>query len=175
LNYRSERWSAFANYSIVQATFQSALVVPSPSNPYQNSLGDIQVEPGDHLPGIPEHRLKLGLDYEVLHDWLVGTTVNVVSSSYYVGDEVNLLAPIPGYTVVELHTTYSPLAHLQLFATVDNLFNRKYATWGILSDPTGIGAPGIPPDGVTNGPGVDNRFLSPAAPFEVFAGVRLTL
>jgi len=175
LNYRSERWSAFANYSLVQATFQSALVVPSPSNPYQNSLGDIQVEPGDHLPGIPEHRLKLGLDYEVLHGWLVGTSVNVVSSSYYVGDEANLLAPIPGYTVVELHTTYSPLPHLQLFATVDNLLNHKYATWGILSDPTGIGAPGIPPDGVTNGPGVDNRFLSPAAPFEVFAGVRLTL
>ena len=49
-----------------------------------------------------------------------------------------------------------------------------YATWGILGDPTGIGAPGIPPDGVTNGPGVDNRFLSPAAPLEMFGGVRIT-
>jgi hypothetical protein len=27
---------------------------------------------------------------------------------------------------------------------------------------------------VTNGPGVDNRFLSPAAPFEAFCGVRIT-
>jgi hypothetical protein len=26
---------------------------------------------------------------------------------------------------------------------------------------------------VTNGPGVDNRFLSPAAPFEVFGGLRI--
>jgi iron complex outermembrane receptor protein len=104
----------------------------------------------------------------------VGTTVNIVSGSYYVGDESNQLAQIPGYTVVNLHTTYKPVPHLELFASIDNLFNRLYSTWGILSDPTGIGAPGIPPNGVTNGPGVDNRFLSPAAPFEAFGGVRIT-
>jgi iron complex outermembrane recepter protein len=174
LNYRADSWSAYANYSFVQATFRSPLVVPSPSNPYQNALGDIQVEPGDHLPGIPDHRLKLGADYRIIPAWTVGATLNLVSSFYYVGDESNQLAPIPGYTTVNLHTTYKPLPHVEVFASINNLFNRKYATWGILSDPTGIGAPGIPPNGVTNGPGVDNRFLSPAAPFEAFAGMRIT-
>jgi iron complex outermembrane recepter protein len=174
LNYRADSWSIYANYSYVQATFRSPLVVPSPSNPYQNALGDIQVEPGDHLPGIPDNRLKLGADYKILPDWLVGATLNYVSSVYYVGDESNQLAPIPGYTTVNLHTTYKPVPHFEIFASINNLFNRKYATWGILSDPTGIGAPGIPPNGVTNGPGVDNRFLSPAAPFEAFGGVRIT-
>jgi hypothetical protein len=90
-------------------------------------------------------------------------------------DEANLLAPIPGYAVVHLHSTFHPSARVEVFACIDNLFNHKYATWGILSDPTGIGAPGIPPGGVTNGPGVDNRFLSPAAPLEAFLGARLTL
>jgi iron complex outermembrane receptor protein len=174
LNYRGERWSGYANYSFVQATFRSPLTVPSPSNPYQNALGDIQVEPGDHLPGIPDHRLKLGADYRLLAAWTVGATLNLVSSFYNVGDESNQLAPIPGYTVVNLHTTYKPSPHLEVFAGVNNLFNRQYATWGILSDPTGVGAPGIPPNGVTNGPGVDNRFLSPAAPVEAFGGVRIT-
>jgi iron complex outermembrane receptor protein len=174
LNYRAEVWSAYANYSFVQATFRSPLTVPSPSNPYQNALGDIQVEPGDHLPGIPDHRLKLGADYKIIPAWTVGATLNLVSSFYYVGDESNQLAPIPGYTTVNLHTTYKPVPHFEVFASINNLFNRKYATWGILSDPTGIGAPGIPPNGVTNGPGVDNRFLSPAAPFEAFGGVRIT-
>jgi iron complex outermembrane receptor protein len=174
LNYRGERWSGYANYSFVQATFRSPLTVPSPSNPYQNALGDIQVEPGDHLPGIPDHRLKLGADYRLLPAWTVGATLNLVSSFYNVGDESNQLAPIPGYTVVNLHTTYKPSPHLEVFAGVNNLFNRQYATWGILSDPTGVGAPGIPPNGVTNGPGVDNRFLSPAAPVEAFGGVRIT-
>jgi iron complex outermembrane recepter protein len=174
LGYHADRWSAFLNYSLVQATFQSALVVPSPSNPFQNAAGDIQVEPGDHLPGIPEHRVKLGLDYAVTSNWSVGSTLNYSSSVYYVGDEANLLAPIPGYTTVNLHSKYRPTPHLELFASIDNLLNRKYATWGILSDPTGIGTPGVPVNGVTNGPGVDNRFLSPAAPFEAFVGVRLT-
>jgi iron complex outermembrane receptor protein len=173
IKYRGSSWSAYANYSFVEATFRSALTVPSPSNPYQDALGDIRVEPGDRLPGIPEHRLKIGADYQVLPEWTIGATVNYVSSFYYVGDESNQLAPISGFAVVGLHLTYRPVPHLELFASINNLFNRKYATWGILSDPTGIGAPGIPPNGVTNGPGVDNRFLSPAAPFEAFAGVRL--
>jgi iron complex outermembrane receptor protein len=173
INYNSPQWSAFANYSLVQATFRSPLTVPSPSNPYQDALGDIQVEPGDRLPGIPEHRLKLGADYVVIPGWRVGATLNLVSSFYYVGDEANLLAPIPGYATVNLHTTYKPVPHFEAFASINNLFNRKYSTWGILSDPTGVGAPGIPADGVTNGPGVDNRFQSPAAPLEVFGGMRV--
>ncbi len=173
VNFRGSNWSAYANYSFVQAVFRSPLLVPSPSNPDRNPLGDIEVLPGDRLPGIPEHRLKLGADYRLLPTWRIGATLNAVSHFDYVGDESNQLAPIPGYFVVNLHSSYRPVPHLELFASVNNLFDRKYATWGILSDPTGIGAPGIPTAGVTNGPGVDHRFLSPAAPLEVFAGVRI--
>jgi iron complex outermembrane receptor protein len=175
LGYRSSNFSAFANYSFVEATFESSLLVPSPSNPFQDENGDIQVHPGDRLPGIPKHRFKVGADYRIIEQWSVGATVNVTSNVYYVGDESNQLAPIPGYTTVNLHSTFRPTRHLEVFASVNNLFNKKYGTWGILSDPTGVGAPGIPPDGVTNGPGVDNRFLSPAAPLEAFVGLRLFL
>ena len=175
LGYKSSRFSAYANYSLVQATFRSPLVVPSPSNPFQDAAGNIQVEPGDHLPGIPENRIKLGADFKIVQPWSVGASVNWVSDFYYVGDESNQLQPIPGYTVVNLHSTYQPSSHFELFLSINNLLNRKYATWGILSDPTGIGAPGVPPNGVTNGPGVDNRFLSPAPPFEIFGGLRIML
>jgi iron complex outermembrane recepter protein len=174
LAFRTPSWSSYANYSFVQATFRSRLSMPSPLNPYQDALGNIQVEPGDRLPGIPQHRLKLGADFQIQADWTLGATLNVVSSFFYVGDQSNQLAPIPGYTVVNLHTSYRPVPHFEMFASINNLFNRKYATWGTLSDPTGVGAPGIPPGGVTNGPGVDNRFLSPAAPCEAFGGVRIT-
>ena len=174
LRYQGARWSAYLNYSLVEATFQSGFTEPSPSNPFQNAAGNIEVEPGDRLPGIPEHRVKLGIDYKPVAGWTVGGTLNLVSNFYFVGDEANLLAPLGGYAVVNLHTEYRPAQHFELFASIDNLFNRKYATWGILSDPTGIGTPGVPVNGVTNGPGVDNRFLSPAAPLEVFGGVRIT-
>jgi len=98
----------------------------------------------------------------------------VVSSFYYVGDEANQLAPIAGYQVVGLHASYQHDPHFEFFAQITNLLGRRYSTWGILSDPTGVDAPGIPPEGVTNGPGVNNRFQSPAAPFEAFAGVRFS-
>ena len=174
IKYQAQNWSAFANYSFVQATFRSPFVEPSPSNPFQNALGDTQVEPGDRMPGIPENRLKIGADYKILPQWSMGATAVYVSSVFYVGDESNQLAPIPGYATVNLHTNYKPTSNFEVFASINNLFNKQYSTWGILSDPTGINAPGIPPDGVTNGPGVNNRFLSPAAPIELFGGVRIT-
>ncbi len=172
LKWVAGQWSGNINYSFVQATFRSPFVVPSPSHPFQDGSGDIQVEQGDYLPGIPRHRLKLGIDYRLIPGWTVGLTLSAVSSFYFVGDESNQLAPIPGYQVVGLHTSYKPSLHFELFAQITNLLDKKYSTWGILSDPTGVGAPGVPPDGVSNGPGVNNRFLSPAAPIEVFGGVR---
>jgi len=173
VRYGASHWSGYLNYSLVQATFRSSLVVPSPSNPYRDALGDLQVVPGDRLPGIPEHRVKLGLDYRILRGWSVGTTLKFVSSSYYSGDESNRLPPIPGYAVVNLHSTYQPVAHVEVFASIDNLFDRRYATFGILSDPSGIGAPGIPGGTTADASGVDPRFQSPAAPFEAFGGIRL--
>jgi iron complex outermembrane receptor protein len=175
IGYHGDRWSAFANYSFVQASFRSALTVPSPSNPVQDENGDIQVTAGDRMPGIPENRLKLGADFKIIPDWTVGAALNLVSSSFYVGDESNQLPALPGYATVNLHTAYKPFAHFEVFASITNLLNRKYSTWGILSDPTGVNAPGIPAAAESNDPGVDNRFQSPAAPFEVFGGVRLSL
>ena len=175
LKYERERWSAYFDYSYVDASFRSALTVPSPSNPFQDAAGNILVEPGDRLPGIPLHRLKTGLDFKILPRWSVGGSLIVVTDQYYFGDESNQLAPMPGYHIIDLHTTYSINRHFEIFATIDNLLDSKYATYGILSDPTGIGAPGIPPNAVTNGPGVDNRFQSPAAPLALYGGFRLYL
>jgi iron complex outermembrane receptor protein len=172
--YTAKKWSAYANYSYVDATFESSLTVASPSNPYQDANGDIHVVPGDRLPGIPQNRLKIGADYKILPNWSAGATLNWVSSFFFVGDQSNQLAQISGYRVVGLHSSYQASKNVQIFASIHNLFNTKYATWGILGDPTGVGAPGVPPNGVTNGPGVDNRFLSPAPPFEAFGGVRIT-
>lgn len=175
LRYDTDRFSAYLNYSYVDASFRSALVMPSPSNPFQNANGNIQVEPGDRLPGIPLHRIKTGLEYRILPRWSVEGSLIVVTDQYYFGDESNQLAPMPGYHVVDLSTKYSVNRHFELFLSLDNVLDSKYATYGILSDPTGIGAPGIPAGAVTNGPGVDNRFESPADPFAAYGGFHLYL
>ena len=173
LNYSSHAWSTYLNYSYVDATFESALTLPSPSNPFQDAFANIQVVRGDHLPGIPQHRIKAGADYKPLSNWTVGASIRFVSEQYYFGDESNQTPPLPSYQVIDLHTSYSLSRSLQFFASIDNLLNAKYATYGIYSDPTGIGTPGVPVNGVSNGPGVDNRFTSPAYPFAVYGGVRI--
>jgi len=174
LHFHAPRWSAYVNYSLVKATFLTAQLFPSPSHPLQDANGDIQVAAGDNLPGIPENRLKAGADFDLLPKWTVGAGINVVSNAYYVGDESNQLAPIAGYTVVDLHSSFYPAPRVELFASIDNLLDRKYATWGLLGDPTGVGAPGIPADAGSNDPRVNNRFLSPGPPFEIFGGVRVS-
>ena len=175
LNYQSLLWSAYLNYSYVDATFQSALTLPSPSNPFQDPNGNIQVDSGDRLPGVPQHRIKAAVDYKLLTNLTVGASVRFVSDQYYFGDESNQNAPLPSYQVVGLHTSYQAARWLEMFGSIENLFNARYATYGIYSDPTGLGTPGVPAYGVSNGLGVDNRFLSPAYPFAVYAGVRILL
>jgi iron complex outermembrane receptor protein len=172
VNYQGTAWSSYLNYSYVDACFESPLLLPSPSNPLQDANGNIQVEPGDRLPGIPQHRIKAGADVAVLSNWSVGATVRFVSNQYYFGDASNQNAPLPSYTVLGFRTSFKPVHWLEVYGHIDNLLDAHYATYGTLSDPTGVGAPGVPVAGVTNGPGVDNRFQSPAAPFAVFGGFR---
>jgi iron complex outermembrane receptor protein len=175
VSYQSSSWSAYAQYSYVDATFRSGFTESSTSNPFADANGHIQVEPGDRLPGIPLHRFKAGVDYEVLPHWTVGASVVLVSPQYYKGDESNQNPELPSYHVFGLHSSYRIGSHVELFASIQNLFNARYATFGTYADPTGVGAPGIPPGAQANGPGVDNRFQNPAAPFAVFAGIRAAL
>jgi iron complex outermembrane recepter protein len=173
LTYKDETWSVYGSYSLVDATFQSSLTLPAPNNPFADANGNIHVVPGDRLPGIPEHQLKVGADYRITPSWTVGGVLTYFSDQYLRGDESNQNPPLPGYAVVNLHTSYTVNENVELFASLQNALNTRYATFGAFGDPTGIGAPGIPAGAVANGPGVDNRFLGPAPPIAVFGGVRV--
>ena len=172
LSYRNDRLFAYVDYSYVDATFDAHFLLPSSSNPFQDANGDIDVRRGDQLPGIPQHRLKLGADLNITSRLRVGGDLQVISSQYYRGDESNQLGPLTGYAVLGLHASYEVSRQFTAFVKLENVTNARYATFGVLGDPTGIGAPGIPPNGVTNGPGVDNRFQSPGQPFAAYGGLR---
>jgi len=131
------------------------------------------VRPGDHLPGIPAHRVKLGAELWLTSSWLVGGDLQVVSPQYIGGDESNQMPALSGYAAINVHSSYDLNKRVQLYAQIANLTNRHYATYGELGDPTGIGVPGVPADADTNDPRVDNRFVSPASPFGLYAGARL--
>jgi iron complex outermembrane receptor protein len=174
VTYRTKAWSLYAQYSYVNATFRSPLLFPSPSNPFQDASGNIQVRPGDRLPLIPLNRFKLGADYSLNPRWTVGGSLVLASGSFYRGDESNQNPQLPGFYIVRLRTSYRAFEHMELFANVQNLFNEHYATYGLYGDPTGVGAPGIPPNAASNDPAVDNRFQSPGMPRAYFAGARIS-
>jgi iron complex outermembrane recepter protein len=174
LTYQMGIVSAYLQYSYLKATFRSAFLEPSPANPFQDANGNVEVNFGDELPLIPKTRVKLGADVKVLPAWSVGGTWTYVGPSFYRGDEDNLNPELPGYSVASLRTSYQISKNVLLFANIQNLFDRHYSTFGILGDPTGVGAPGVPPDGQLGDPDVDPRFLSPAMPRAYFGGLKIS-
>lgn len=163
--YRDGRLAAWLSYALTDATFDADVLLPSPSNPLADAAGDIRVRPGDRLPGIPRHRVKLGADYALTRRLAIGGDVQVAGAQFYRGDEANLLSPLPAYAVLGLHVRYDPSRRLELYARIENATDARYATFGLLGDPTGAGAPGVPDKGA------DPRFQSPAAPIAAYAGV----
>jgi iron complex outermembrane receptor protein len=159
--YTSSRWNARVSYSLVDATFQDTITLASPNNPLAVD-GLITIQPGNHLPAIPRHRLKASADYLITPEWKVGFDAIVATGQYLVGDESNLNPMLPGYWVVNLNTTYKLSKDVELFGLVQNLFNRRYYTFGTFFD-TGA----IPFLGLT-----DPRSVSPATPLAAYAGLR---
>jgi iron complex outermembrane receptor protein len=174
LTYQMGIVSAYLQYSYLKATFRSAFLEPSPANPFQDANGNVEVNVGDELPLIPKTRVKLGGDVKLLPAWSVGGTWTYVGPSFYRGDEDNQNPELPGYAVASLRTSYQISKNVAVFANIQNLFDRHYSTFGILGDPTGVGAPGVPADGELGDPDVDPRFLSPAMPRAYFGGVKVS-
>ncbi|MDP9009951.1 MAG: TonB-dependent receptor [Pseudomonadota bacterium] len=130
--------------------------------------------PGDRLPLIPASRIKVGADYSLWHNWSVGASLVLASGSFYRGDESNQNPQLPGYHVVNLRTSYRVGQRFEIFAKVQNMFDERYSTFGLFSNPTGVGAPGVPAGAAPNALGVDNRFQSPGMPRSFFGGVRIS-
>ena len=159
--YRSERWNVYASYSYIDATFQDVLTLSSPNNPLAVN-GLITVTPGNVIPLIPAHRVKAGVEYAVFDNWKVGADFIAVSGQYLRGDESNLNPMLPGYWLVNLHTTYKISKQVEVFGLVQNLFNQRYYTFGTFFDTTEVPFLGL----------TDPRTLGPGAPLAAYAGVR---
>jgi iron complex outermembrane receptor protein len=182
--YTTGKWDAYANYSYIQATFLTPVQLVSPYNPNANCLGPGSgvecVGPGDNLPGIPNHKVKIGFDYEVLPGWKVGADVVYRSSQYYFGDEINSLPQIPGFATVDLRTSYQVNKNVQIFGLINNALDYRGATYGTLYDTgstmyqTGCAAcaSGAVPGLFSS---MDPRSITIAPPFEAFVGVKVDM
>ena len=167
LEYKTPRWSAYAAFTYTDATYQSGFVEAAGSNPAADANGNITINSGDRLPGVPAYQGKLGLTYHVTDQWTLGGVLLAQSGQFLVGDEANLTPQLPAFFTLNLSSSYQVTPHVQLFASVENVTNEKYYTFGTFSPTTGVF--------LAQAPNATNpRAYSPAAPVGGFAGVRIT-
>ncbi len=69
---------------------------------------------------------------------------------------------MPGYWVVNLHSSYKLTEHIELFGLVRNLFDQHYDAYGTLFDVTSFPYLNL----------TDPRTFVPGIPFAAYAGVR---
>ena len=166
-NLKSDRWTVWASYTYTDATFQSSFVESSPNNPGADVKGNIQVQPGNRLPGIPAHLGKFGVQYKVTDAWTVGATAVAESGQALFGDDANLVKELPGYFVLNLNTSYQLTKNIQFFGLVQNVTDTRYYLYGTFS-PTSSIVFALAPNAT------DTRSFNIAAPVAGFAGVRVT-
>ncbi len=156
----------YADYTYTDATVQSGYTESAGSNPDGDANGNITVRPGDALPGIPRNTLKLGVDGEITESWHAGADGQLQSGQYLVGDEANLTPRLPGYFTLNLHTSYDITPRVQLFASAQNVLDRRYYTFGTFAPTSSVY--------LAQAPYATNpRSYSLAAPVGFFGGVRV--
>ena len=185
-----------ANYTLLDATYQSPEVVNGASNSSNSENvdeglpgveGTIGIERGDKIPGQPRHILKLFAELPLGTDFAVSADMAAVSGSLARGNENGghqpdgeyYLGPgrSAGYAVFNLGAEYKPAAGLKFFAQVNNVFDRKYSTAAQLGA-TGFDGDGnfvaqpFPVNAEGERPLRHSTFFAPGAPRTVWVGVR---
>ena len=167
LKFTTQRWLAYVAYTYIDATFQSGFTELAGSNPAGDANGNITIQPGNHLPGIPANQIKFGVNYKATDKWTVGGTVVAASRAYLFGDEANLTPQLPAYATLNLYTSYQLTPHVQIFAWGQNVTNQRYYTYGTFSPTSSVF--------LAQAPNATNpRSYSVAAPAGGFGGIRVT-
>ena len=170
LDRRIEDWSIGANYTYLDATYQSTELLNSEFNSSANADGAITVNPGNHIPLTPKHTFKTYVDYQLTKEW--GTNLNIIgfSQSFVRGNENNNQqdnGTTPGYVVVNYGLRYHPeyFKGLQVFGQVNNILDEHYYTAGQ------FGAAGIANGSYQASP-TGTTFYGPGAPRTWWLGLK---
>lgn len=184
-----------SSYTFLDATFQSPEEVNGSSNSTnEEALGGvrgveglIEIEPGAQIPLIPQHMFKAFANLQATTKLSLDFGLIALSGTYARGNENNLHQPdgqfylgsgrSPGYSVVNLGARYQVTRWLQVFAQVNNLFDRQYFTAAQLG-PTGFTETGnfiARPFAAVDGefPVRHATFYAPGAPRGAWGGIRL--
>ncbi len=177
-------WSA--SYSYLRATYRSSACIVAEGNSSAETSancsgeGEIEVRPGDVIPGMPKHSLKLAADWQAMPRLNVGTQLRAYSGQFVRGNENNQnqadgtdyfgSGRIGGFAVVDLTASWTFNKTIEVFGKVANLFDRRYASAGLLGENAfdASGALQAPADWR------NEQFVGPGAPRGAWVGLRMS-
>lgn len=186
--------NASANYTFLDATFRSRETVNGSSNSSNAAAregvpgvdGIIGIEPGNRLPLVPRHMLKVAIDYQATPQVNVGVDMLAMSGVIARGNENGRHRPdgqyylgsgkTAGYAIFNFGGSYQATRQTELRLQINNLFDRRYATSAQLG-PTGFDNAGNfiarPFPAVGGEFGLQHSaFYAPGAPRLIWAGMR---
>lgn len=189
LSARMGAASIDASYGFTRATYEASACLLAENNSTRGvgcpADDQILISPGDKIPGIPEHSLKLSLNYDITAQWTMGITGLYFSKQYARGNENNRHQPgsfggrdflhsgeVDGYTVFNLRTAFRIGKSLEIFGRVNNLFDKKYFTAGALAENPFNAAGTFVTD---SDAWTRETFLAPGAPRGIWVGLRYEL
>jgi outer membrane receptor protein involved in Fe transport len=191
---RLRRADLGASYTRLDATFESEERLNGSGNSSNDTArnampgleGSIEVHPGDRIPLVPRHMLKLSADVQATRALALDVDLQALSGSWARGNENNLHEPDglfylgPGatrpYSVVNAGARYAVRPWVHLIAQASNVFDRQYHTAAQLGPvaftPAGVFMP--QPFGTVNGvvPVTQSTFYAPGAPRRAWVGLR---
>ncbi|MEE9356284.1 MAG: TonB-dependent receptor [Methylococcaceae bacterium] len=156
-----DRWHFSANYSYLNARFLDGFII---QDPLENSEA-AQVSRGNRIPGIPEHIFKFSVSTDLWDSFTLGVDGLYSGDKFFRGDEANLTGKLGGFWVFNLRAEYRINEHFALFGKLDNVFDRRYKTFGVYGEA----------DEVLGNQFDDGRFVSPGAPRAGWIGIRLNI
>jgi iron complex outermembrane receptor protein len=170
LSARRDKISLAAAYSYVRAEYLTPFPIHSPNNSSRDASDEVAVERGDKIPGIPRSMLKLVLDWSAAPQTTLGMGWAWFDRQYARGDENNrdVHGPLPSYGVMQAFARYRLQPHWQLSLQVDNVFDRRYQSSGVLGRNFFSGAGGSF-DAVRAAP---EQFVAPGAPRAIWVAAR---
>jgi len=156
LNSDKSKVAAFdLAYTYLDAYYTSHKPFTVDLDPIYRSAGDMTYDiDGNQLPRTPNHKINLMTYFKVAPKWKVIPSY-YWQSSYY-ADETNFVK-MPSYGVANLQVRYNTKfkkGNLEIFARVDNLFDKQYyRTVYLFSDKSGDGTLDAEDGSITVDPG----------------------
>ena len=159
-----------ASASVLKATYEA-------NGTLRMGERNVTVAPGTRIAGVPKNMFKIAGDWRFAEGWSIGADVQRLGKRVVQGNEDGLIEDggtervdftLPGYTLTNLRMSWRPIPALELVARVNNVFDKRYATYGAIAETV------FDAQGNYTGDEADALFVAPGTPRSFFVGLRLS-